>query len=169
MPSVHNKQEIKMATYDDKFKLSSRTKVEYGITFFQIQALRNFDIYNRWTESFVEEDEFGGWVENDWNLSQKGTCWIGEDAMASGNSKVLEDAQLYGNAYLSGYAVFQGNSVMRGNARASGLVIASENTLVEGDAVVHGAVCLSGNATVGENTNLDGCVKLYNRPTIFQN
>ncbi|HBT77304.1 MAG TPA: hypothetical protein DEB39_10380, partial [Planctomycetaceae bacterium] len=50
----------------------------------------------------VKTGEIGGFVEADDNLSQAGTCWIADDAMALGRSRITGDALLRDRARLDG-------------------------------------------------------------------
>lgn len=77
-----------------KFKLTSNTKTEDGIKFYQIKALTSFSI--------VIKGEFGGWVEKEENLSQEGNAWVYGNARVFDNAQVYGDAWVYGNAQVSG-------------------------------------------------------------------
>ena len=56
-----------------------------GHTLHRIRALRDFND--------VREGEMGGYVENDYNLSHKGNCWIYDEA------KAMDDSRLYDNSW----------------------------------------------------------------------
>ena len=53
----------------------------------------------------VPEGTLGGFVENENNLSQEGTCWIYDDAICCENGEVKEEAALYDGSLVRGYAV----------------------------------------------------------------
>ncbi|MBR7078443.1 MAG: hypothetical protein IKI41_06835 [Clostridia bacterium] len=77
----------------------------YGKRVYKIRALKSF--------SDVREGEFGGFVENETNLSQEGNCWIYsnavvmENAVVSGDSKVLGYVLVHGNASVCDNAVVE--------------------------------------------------------------
>lgn len=43
----------------------------------------------------VPKGTLGGFIENENNLSQEGTCWIYDDAICCENGEVKEEAALY--------------------------------------------------------------------------
>jgi hypothetical protein len=74
-----------------KYRLRKDLKAQYPdyprVTFYQIEALRNF--------SDVKKGDLGGFIQNYHNLSQVGDCWlysgyIHEDAKVSGKSRIYE-------------------------------------------------------------------------------
>ncbi|MEM4270908.1 MAG: polymer-forming cytoskeletal protein, partial [Candidatus Pacearchaeota archaeon] len=73
-----------------KYKLTKTKKEWFGITFYQIEALKDFND--------VKKGERGGWIEKESNLSQEGNAWV------YGNARVSGDAFVYGNAQVSGNA-----------------------------------------------------------------
>ncbi|MGL4523756.1 MAG: hypothetical protein ACRCWQ_14510, partial [Bacilli bacterium] len=85
-----------------KYKLLHRD--ESGLC--RIQALRDF--------GDVKAGDVGGYVETDYNLSHRGSCWIHDNARVVGDSYVYDSAQVYDNVRVSG------NSRVYGSARVSG-------------------------------------------------
>jgi hypothetical protein len=69
-----------------KFKLTKKTKIEFGIKLFQIQALISF--------GNVKKGELGGWLQKEENLDQNGNAWV------SGDARVYGDAWVYGKIKL---------------------------------------------------------------------
>ena len=79
-----------------KYKLTKKSKVEFGIKLFQIEATASFGI--------VSKGEMGGWVEKENNLSQNGNAWVSGDAQVYGDAQVSGNAQVYGKLkLLAGY------------------------------------------------------------------
>ena len=109
-----------------KFELTWNTKDHFGITLYQIRALKDFNN--------ISKGDLGGWVEKEENLSQDGLSWI------SGNARVHGNAWVYGDALVSGNAGVYGNALVSGNAWVSG------NARVYGDALVYGNALVSGDA-----------------------
>lgn len=130
----------------DKYELS-RKFGEYWI----IRALKNF--------KDVKVGDFGGFVQSSRNLSQKGTCWICEDARASEDSVVSGNAVLgtgsraFGHARIGGDAVIMKDSVIGGYARVDEQAKIF-NADVGERAWVHGHAMASGNQTA-PGTRLD--------------
>ena len=58
----------------------------------------------------VPKGTLGGFVENENNLSQEGTCWIYDDAICCENGEVKEEAALYDGSLVRGYAVVTGDT-----------------------------------------------------------
>ena len=66
----------------------------------------------------VPEGTLGGFVENENNLSQEGTCWIYDDAICCENGEVKEEAALYDGSLVRGYAVVTGDATFYDRAVA---------------------------------------------------
>lgn len=73
-----------------KYKLTDEAITYNGRTLYRIEALKDF--------GNVKKGDLGGFVEWE-NLSQKGMCWIYEDAKVYENAYVFENAEIYGEAY----------------------------------------------------------------------
>lgn len=99
-------------TTTKKYKLTTTTKVVYGVTLFQIKALISF--------GNVSAGDFGGYIEKEDNLSQEGNAWVYGDAWVSGNARVSGNAQVFGDARVSGNAQVYGDAWVYGNARVFG-------------------------------------------------
>jgi carbonic anhydrase/acetyltransferase-like protein (isoleucine patch superfamily) len=94
----------------------------------------------------ISNGELGGFVEKVECLSQDGDAWVYGNAQVSGNARVSGNAWVYGNAQVSGNARVSGNALVYGNARVSG------DARVYGNARVYGDAQVSGNALVyGDN------------------
>lgn len=117
-----------------KFKL-----VREG-AYYRVVALRTFVLVNGKT---VKPRHEGGLVEGEENLSQDGKCWVGKNAVVSGNARVLGDAYVGGNAIVCGDAVVQDQAVVVDDCNVSG------NAVVRGRAKISGSVWVRGNSTVG--------------------
>ena len=95
-----------------KYKLTKKSKVEFGIKLFQIEATASFGI--------VSKGEMGGWVEKENNLSQNGNAWVSGDAQVYGDAQVSGNAQVYGDAQVYDDAQVYGNAQVYGDAQVSG-------------------------------------------------
>ena len=71
----------------NKYKITAIEHPQYP-WLHRIQAL--IDVNEK-----VPEGTLGGFVENENNLSQEGTCWIYDDAICCENGEVKEEAALW--------------------------------------------------------------------------
>jgi carbonic anhydrase/acetyltransferase-like protein (isoleucine patch superfamily) len=109
-----------------KYMITDESFVTKDGTYHRIKALINF--------GDVKADQLGGWIENKKNLSQKGTCWINEDAIVCGKAKVS------GNAIISGKAIICGKAKVYGDAVISGNTMVYGYARIYGNAKVHGTL-----------------------------
>lgn len=153
-----------------KYELVDPQQSWLGQTLYRVHSLKDFEN--------AAEDEYGGQIESESNLSQEGDCWVFRDACVYGNAQVTGDAtvsegavvfgnarisdkafvskharvwekaQVYGNATLCGEVAVRGEAEIFGNAE---VVAFSE---VRGKAKIFGNAQIFGNATVGDNANI---------------
>lgn len=81
---------------DKKYELTDETLDYYGHTLYRIKRVSN--------------NEIGGWVESEENLSQTGDCWIAFKA------KVLEGARVTDNAFVGSRFTVKGGAIISGSA-----------------------------------------------------
>ena len=92
---------------ENKFELTEEFIVNNsGIILYRIKALKDF--------SDVKKGDFGGYVQQERNLSQFGNAWIYD------NAKVFGDAKVCGNAWICGNAKVYGNAQVSDDVIASG-------------------------------------------------
>ena len=140
-----------------KYEILEDKKIEYkGKTLYRIRALKDFDD--------VKKGDLGGYIENHNNLSQKGNCWIYDDAKVYddarvfGNARVYEDAEVYENAEVFKNAkVYENagvyeNAMVFENAKVYGYAKVHENAKVFGNAEVYGYAEVFGYTMVSNNT-----------------
>ena len=65
-----------------KYELTTEALQFAGRTLHRIKALRDF--------GSVKAGQFGGWIENEKNLSQDDNAWIEDEDMACDNVKLLD-------------------------------------------------------------------------------
>ena len=103
-----------------KYKLTKRTMTRFGVTFKQIQAVRDIPRFG------VREGDKGGWITSEACLDQRGNAWVHggaqvyDDALVSGNARVHGGAQVYDDALVSGDAQVHGGAQVSGNAQVHG-------------------------------------------------
>jgi UDP-3-O-[3-hydroxymyristoyl] glucosamine N-acyltransferase len=88
----------------------------------RIRAIRSF--------STINEGTIGGFIEVDENLSHNGNCWIADNAVAAGESRVRQNALLRDAAYIDDH------------------VIVTEDTIIQNKSILRGDVFVYGNEYV---------------------
>lgn len=97
---------------EKKYKLTDETRDYYGRTLYRIQALKDF--------GNVKAGDKGGWVEYKSNLSHYGDCWIYDDSVAAGSSRISEDAKIMNSSEIYDFACVRGNAVIDQGSTISG-------------------------------------------------
>ena len=128
-------------------------------TLHRIKALKDF--------GNVKKGDFGGFVENESNLSQEGDCWIFDNAMCFGNAMVYENAIVYENACVHGNAMVYENASIRGSAKVYGLSRICGHSIILDSAKVYGNTTISGNAIIGDNSRIYGNAVIYGNSKIL--
>ena len=94
---------------------------------YRVKSLKDF--------SDVHKGDIGGYIEEYYNLSQEGNCWIYdkawvrcnakvfENAIISGNAKVTDNAQIYDSAVVSGQSLVYGHAKVTGSAKIENRVL----------------------------------------------
>lgn len=148
-----------------KYKLlADDTKLVFGRTLYRIQALRN-------VSDDVVEGDLGGYIEKEANLSQKGECWVYdeaevyEDAVVAGDASVCHGAKVSGyaviadTAYVSDSARVYGSAKVCGNADVFGSCWVYDNAVVDEEAFLDGEVIVSGNTKIIGHSRIEGKVE----------
>lgn len=112
----------------------------FGRTLYRIEALKDFDD--------VHKGDKGGFVESEKNLSQKGYCWIYDNAKVFDRAVIYDDAKVYGNAKIYGEAFVCGNAKVCGNANVCDNAYVYNDAKVYGNAKVYGEVEVCGEARI---------------------
>ena len=143
---------------EGKYALTENVMNYNGRKVYQIKALKDF--------GDVKAGELGGWIGNEKNLSQSGSCWVSENAIVCDDALVRDNAQVMGyarvfdsadiseeakvsfNSKVSGCAEIFGNAFVGGN-------IINDHVMIGGNAQVEGSItgsaCIMDNAKVGRN------------------
>jgi hypothetical protein len=148
-----------------KYEITDQTRqTKNGRMLYRIRALRDFDVL--FTENgdwlcAVKKGELGGWVEHANNLSQKGTCWVANDAAVyengcfSGDGRLYDEATICNNAKVCGGDI-GGHASIFGDARISGRVQIGGYSCVCGTAGIRGVVALVDNSTICDDVKIAG-------------
>ena len=132
---------------NNKYVLTDETIDFFGRTLYRIKAISDF--------GNIKAGKFGGFIENEKNLSISGNAWV------FGDAKVYGDAEIYGNAEISGDARIYDDAKVYGNAEISG------NARVSGDAKVYGNAEISGDARIYGNAEISGDARIYGNAWVF--
>lgn len=124
-----------------KYKLTDETINIGGRTLYRIEALDEF--------SDLWKGDKGGFVESEKNLSQKGNCWIYDDACVYDGGRVEGDASIWGDSRVCGNSLVTDKAVVTDNAVINGNALIYGNARVRGNAHISDAYVL-GNAVVSE-------------------
>ena len=117
-----------------------------GVALYRIVALKDFTvsalkiIYSEDGEpidcvienKLIQVGQLGGFVQSERNLSQTGTCWVDDNAIACGNSIVKDDAYLGGNALIDDKVVLCDNAKVSDEIQIGGEIRFVGNTKVIG-------------------------------------
>lgn len=146
----------------NKYKIRKDISKRIGpFTVYRIEALRDFDTVNK--------GDLGGWIEKEANLSQRGTCWVYNDAAVFNDAMVADSAMIAGhanvldNAIVTGYARVYDNAHLKNDVIISGYAIVCGNVRIYNQAQIYNSVEIFGNA------HIYGNARLYNNVKIFDN
>lgn len=142
----------------NKYELTSETLQFAGRTLHRIKAVKDF--------GSIKAGEFGGWIENEENLSQADNAWIDDKAMVFANAKVFDNAKVFGYAKVYGNAYVGKNAKVYNCAEVYDYATISDNALVYGDAKVCNNAMIFDYAKVYNFAEVYGNVKIYGNATI---
>ena len=97
-----------------------------------------------------KKGDFGGIVSSEYNLSQKGKCWITKNVF------VGESARVYGNAFVNGFVHIFGKARIFGNANVGGCVNIYDNVKIYGKTLIY---C---DGSINDNVNIYDEAKIMN-------
>lgn len=112
----------------------------------RIVATRN--IYNTNGKLIVSQGEYGGFVEHEGNLSQKGSCWVFDDAQVFGRAMVYGDAKIYDKAKIYGRAKVYNQAIVCDRAKIFDDAQVFKKAMVSDFAEVGGEALIDGNLQV---------------------
>ena len=151
-----------------KYKLrTDLVKIHNLTTLYRIEALKDF--------RYVKKGDLGGWIEKEDNLSQRGNCWVFDDACVYDNAKVCGEAQVYGKAEVWGNSKVLDDAEVDGETKVCGNVEIGGNSEVRcesailDNAKIYGNARIGGNALVCDNAEVWGDSNVYDYATICNN
>lgn len=90
----------------------------------------------------VRAGDRGGWLSGEQNLSHRGQCWVGGDAI------VCEYAYVSADAAVTDTAILRGEARATGSARVARRAVLDTHATVHGQGYVYGTAHVTGHATV---------------------
>jgi len=99
----------------------------------RIRALRN-------VREDVRAGDLGGFIQSERNLSQEGTCWIADNAIAAEEACVSGHSFLSDNAWACGHAAIFDRAIVSGNAEIFASRVTGEAPVISENASVYGEV-----------------------------
>lgn len=138
-----------------KYILTDETMEFNGHILHRIKAIKDFGA--------VKKDELGGWIESEYNLSQKDECWVRNEA------KVYENAKVFYDAWVCNEALVHGHARIYDRARIHDYVEIFGNAEISGNADIYHSVKVYGYAEVKGNAKIGFSAKIYDYAEIFGN
>ena len=92
--------------------------------YYRLMAIKDF--------SDVSKGDRGGYVISYHNLSQKGECWVYDEARICDNARVYGKAKIHREALVSGKAKVFGNAIVTDNAYVCGDAVVFGNSYIGG-------------------------------------
>lgn len=138
---------------DKKFELTDETIDFRGKTLYRIRALKDF--------GDVKKGDLGGFVEKESNLSQKGNCWICD------NAKVFDDATIYNNAEIYGNARVYDNAEVSGDAKVFSDAVIYDDAEIYGNTRIFDKARVCGDTDIYDNARVYGNAEIYGNTQIF--
>lgn len=135
-----------------KFVLTDDCIKKHGIKLYRIKCTKSFGP--------VKEGEYGGYVEGEYNLSQRDFAWVYGDACVFGNAKLLGNAKVCDSACVYGSAIVCDNAKVFDNACVSDNAIIGDCAKVYGNAGVYGNAKVYGSACVYDKAKVYGNAKV---------
>ena len=163
-----------MATEKNKkYELTEETKRSRGGTVLhRIRAVKNFT--NTHGEE-VHAGDLGGWIENEYNLSQRGNAWVCGEEQVFASARVFDEALIYGSAEVSGSALVFEDARVGDDAQVFGEAYVCGNARIGGSSEVYGSasVCdealVYGNARIYENAGVCGFADVCGYAAVYGN
>ena len=121
----------------------------------RIKALRDFND--------VREGDIGGYVENENNLSHKGSCWIYDEA------KAMDNSRMYDNSIICDYSTMYDNSRMYDNSIMHDNSIMFNNSIMCDDSEMHDDSELHGNSAMYNNSIMFDNSSMHDNSIMYDN
>ena len=125
-----------------KYELLKDDYINYrGKTLYRIKALKEF--------GDVKKGDVGGYIESKSNLSQRGNCWVFDNAKVYENAKVYDNAEVFGSSKVLNNARVYSDAKILENARVYDNAEVCGSAIVFGGAEVYGSVFINKGRIIG--------------------
>lgn len=141
-----------------KYELTHETMKFYAdsddvYTLYRIRALKDF--------SDVKKGDLGGWVESEINLSQKGDCWIYDNATVFKNAHISDNASVHDEASVRSGSIIQDNTRILNQAIVLGRYAHVEgNSIIKDNVIIQNAML--SNCNISDEVKILGTAMLTN-------
>lgn len=153
-----------------KYRLTEESMEYAGKKLYRIQSLICI--------GKVKKGDLGGWIEKEDNLSQNGTCWVGEEAHVYGNARVEDNAwvtdhasvggnaSINGQSLVFGHATIGGSAKICGSAKIGGMAQVYDRAVVLENATVYDHAIICDQACIMEEAQITGWATVYGRSVV---
>ena len=124
-----------------------------GRTLHRIRALKDF--------RNVRKGDTGGYVENEYNLSQEGDCWIYDEAKAMDNSRIYDNSVMYNYSVMYDYSEIHDSSIMHDNGRMY------NNSRMYDYSEIHDSSIMHDNGRMYNDSEMYGDSELNNKAKLY--
>lgn len=131
------------------FNYTCVCRIEHRVKLYRIRALIDFND--------IKAGDLGGYVESYNNLSQKGNCWVYDNAKIYSHASVYHHAKIKNVAQVGGNAEVLNHSIISDSADVSGCVS------IEGHARITENAVVTDLATVRDHALITGHARLAGR------
>lgn len=113
-----------------KYNLSNPVeKLIENKTYFLHQLIAAKDFGN------IKKGDLGGFIENEENLSQEGSCWVAQNACVFNRAKVVDNAYVCGASLIGDDSIVSGYSTITGSSKILNFSLI-ENTKVVSSVII---------------------------------
>ena len=148
-----------MINKEKKYQVTNDIIEFNGRTLFRIRALKDFDD--------VKKGDWGGFVRNEYNLSQEGNCWIYDDAICMDNATVKSNAKMYDNAVICSRGSILDNVKMYGKSVICDDGIAKGNSMMFGNSRIKDNAMLLEDSMMFDNSELRDYSRVYGNGKLY--
>lgn len=149
-----------------KYELDKSTKITINhLPHYRIKALKDF--------ADVKAGDLGGYIQSEANLSQDGNCWVYDDAIISGNARVVDNAVIKDKATIDHNAIVKNNAIVKDfatiklNATVAGNATVSDHAVVSYDALCDMYANISNNTHICHNAHVSGHARISGKALIL--
>ena len=142
-----------------KYELTN-ISMEFGErTLYRIRALKDF--------ADVKTGDLGGWVSSENNLSQKGECWIYDEAKCMDNARMYDDSCMYGYSEMYDSSRMHGDSKMYNYSEMHNSSRMYGYSKMYDSSEMHDSSTMYGNSIMYGNSMMCGYSKMFDNTEMF--